>query len=1063
MSRFCKYRLIIQVLLLAPVMFLCVGSAHSQENFTLRYFDESIGLSSNFSEAVTQSETGQLIISTREGIDQFDGKSFYSIKAEKDTNSLGYITSIYKTEDAIWFGRFDGNLGRIEDDVEVFNTGIVGQIKHIYVDERDGVWAFSRSGQVFWADGADTSRYDMSERDLLINTVIPYKHKEFLIGSNDGLWLIRYETGNDFQVLRQVEGLPETRVTAIYYDTTRNLLWVGTEDEGLHIVTSPFSAHQSINEFKLDNGESIDDVQSIFADHLDRIWLGTFGNGLLKVESIPGTKSEYSVQTIGSQIDDEYLIRDIFEDNENNIWIATFGGGLIQIVENIFHRPFDADWLKEQSITQLYRDSKSNVWLGIDKGIFKTSEHRKNAQFKYYHAAGNQVSAIAETPNGEIWLGTTSNGILKYNSRNDKFETVSSPDENLAKSINSILVGTKGIYVSTKAGLLIYSLDGKLKSRLNTLNGIPHNNVNYAFEDKEGRIWIACQGNRVCYLWENQIRFIEHNKSQTIVDVNHILQDSRDRIWFSTMGGGVAVLDDGEVTILNRENELPSDYCYQMVLDEKDNVWISHQKSIVQISSDLNQLRLLSREELTNSENSMIRFLFKDDEGSIWISSTNDVVKFNPQIDKSSKSPPQLSIAAMMLFDEEQPLVSGLSLPYQKYDITFRLAGISLRDPGSVKYKYQLLGASDAWKIHEGSDKIFFHGLAHGNYQLNVLASRNNGPFTTEPVSFSFTIKRPFWLAWWFWVLFGIVILFGVISYVRWRTVRLLRDKEELEQVIQERTVEIQDQKTEIERSRDEIAKYAKDITDSIRYAKRIQKAIFPNWRDVKDIHKDVMVFYQSKDLVSGDFYLAEKVGDKLVFAAVDCTGHGVPGGFMSIVANNLLKQAIRQVGLTSPAQILDYANDGITNTLHQTYEESSVKDGMDIALCCWDTKTNILQYAGAYNPLYLFRDGELMQFKGDRFPVGTFVGEKSKRFTNHEIQVKKNDTIYIFSDGYADQFGGPNGKKFMVRRFRSLLTSIHKKSLDDQYDVLSSTFSKWKGNLDQIDDVCVLGIRISK
>jgi serine phosphatase RsbU (regulator of sigma subunit) len=288
-----------------------------------------------------------------------------------------------------------------------------------------------------------------------------------------------------------------------------------------------------------------------------------------------------------------------------------------------------------------------------------------------------------------------------------------------------------------------------------------------------------------------------------------------------------------------------------------------------------------------------------------------------------------------------------------------------------------------------------------------------------------------------------------------------MRDKAELEQIVQDRTVEIQEQKSEIEKSRDEIAKYAKDITDSIKYAKRIQKAIFPAWQDIKDVLPEVVVFYQSKDLVSGDFYFAEKVGSKRIFAAVDCTGHGVPGGFMSIVANNLLQQAIKQVGLTSPADILNYASHGVTHTLHQTYEESSVKDGMDVAMCCWDEKNNTIEYAGAYNPLYIFRDGELLETKADRFPVGTFVGEDINKFKNHKIKAQSGDMIYVFTDGFADQFGGPNGKKFMMRRFRKLLTDIHDKPVEEQYQQLLKTFKQWKGNLDQVDDICVLGVKI--
>ena len=498
-----------------------------------------------------------------------------------------------------------------------------------------------------------------------------------------------------------------------------------------------------------------------------------------------------------------------------------------------------------------------------------------------------------------------------------------------------------------------------------------------------------------------------------------------------------------------------------MVLDDDQNVWVSHQKSIVQVTPELRRRRLVTREELSNTESSMISFLFKDSEGSIWISTTHNVVKFNPAIDKTSKVRPQLSIASMQIGDSLYPMESNLVLPYAKYDITFNLAGISLRDPNSIKYQYQLKGASDAWKIQDGKDELNFTGLSQGNYELNVLASKNGGEWTTEPVTYKFSIAQPFWQSWWFWMLSSLIVVAGVLLFVRYRTYRLLRDKEALEQIVQERTVEINEQKTEIEKSRDEIAKYAKDITDSIKYAKRIQNAIFPVQKEVQKVFPECMVFFKSKDLVSGDFYFADKLGSKRIFAAVDCTGHGVPGGFMSIVANNLLQQAIRQNGLTKPSEILNYASTGITNTLHQTYDESTVKDGMDVALCTWNEETNLVEYAGAYNPLYLFRDGKLIEYKGDRFPAGTFIGEQVNRFTNHEIEVKSGDMLYVFSDGFADQFGGPNGKKFMIRRFKKLLAEIHQKSLHEQHDQLTLAYKNWKGNLEQVDDIVIMGVKI--
>lgn len=1049
------------MLILAPVFFLLVNSStNGQSNFTFKRFDESNGLASNFTEAISQGPSGHLVIANKGGIDLFDGKQFTNVKAINDTNSLGYITSIYRSEDEIWFGKFDGNIGVLRDDVEIIQTGINGQVKHIYKDPMGGIWAFSRSGMVLWSQGPDTSRYDMAERDMLINAVIPYKHKEFIVGSNDGLWLIRFESGNDFQVLRQVDGLPETKVTALKYETGKDVLWVGTEDAGLYTVSSPFTKEQNIKEFTLASNKSIDDVQVIYSDHLNRIWLGTFGQGLIRIEYYGKDQNQYTTETFGDEVDENNLIRDVFEDNENNIWIATFGGGLLQIVENVFHRPFDENWLRKQSITQLFRDSRSNIWLGIDKGVFKTSEHASKTKYEYYHVGGNQVSTIAEDKNGKIWIGTAESGVYIKDQHRDQFSSISGPREALASSINHILCTEDKAYISTKAGLLIYSISGKQKSRLTTIDGLPHNNVNYCFKDSNGRIWIACQGNKVCYLWNSEIKFIQSSSAQNIIDVNHILEDDSSRLWFATLGQGISILDGNTVYNLNSQNGLPSNYCYQMVLDEDQNVWVSHQKSITQISPSLEMNRIISREELTETENSMISFLFKDDEGSIWISSTHNVVKFNPAIDKSSKSKPQLSIASMMVFDKEHPMTKGLRLPYKKYDISFRLAGISLRNPDAITYKYQLKGLSDSWKTLQGTDKIET-SLSYGTYTLSVYASKNGGPWTDEPVSYTFSISRPIWLTWWFWTLTTIVITVGVIVFVRYRTYRLIRDKEELETIVRARTIEIEEQKTEIENSRDEIAKYAKDITDSIKYAKRIQKAIFPAWQDVVDILPESLVFFQSKDLVSGDFYIAEKVGDKRVFAAVDCTGHGVPGGFMSIMGNNLLQQAIKQVGLTKPSDILEYLNKELTNTLHQTYEESNVKDGMDIALCTWNMKTNVLEFAGAYNPMYLFRNGELIEYKGDRFPVGAFLDEEIRQYQNHEINVQSGDMVYVFSDGFSDQFGGPNGKKFMIRRFKEMLKKIHIEPVDKQYELLAKYLKNWKGNLEQVDDICIVGVRI--
>ena len=284
-----------------------------------------------------------------------------------------------------------------------------------------------------------------------------------------------------------------------------------------------------------------------------------------------------------------------------------------------------------------------------------------------------------------------------------------------------------------------------------------------------------------------------------------------------------------------------------------------------------------------------------------------------------------------------------------------------------------------------------------------------------------------------------------------------------LEDKVTQRTAEVVRQKAEIELQSQKIEVFYKQVTDSIRYAKRIQEAILPPDSFVKKLLPDSFVFYKPKDIVSGDFYWFDHLNGKALFAAVDCTGHGVPGAFMSIVGHNLLKQIMSKHLFTQPSKILDELSKGVSETLHQrNFEESISKDGMDMTLCTVDTKANELEFAGAMNPMYFIREGEIFEIKGNKFPVGIYLEKEIQKFTNHKIKIKKGDVVYIFSDGYADQFGGPRGKKFMQNQFRNLLFSIHRKPMPEQKRILEQTIEHWRGAEDQVDDILVIGMRVN-
>jgi PAS domain S-box-containing protein len=269
---------------------------------------------------------------------------------------------------------------------------------------------------------------------------------------------------------------------------------------------------------------------------------------------------------------------------------------------------------------------------------------------------------------------------------------------------------------------------------------------------------------------------------------------------------------------------------------------------------------------------------------------------------------------------------------------------------------------------------------------------------------------------------------------------------------------ELRKEKAKVEIQNILIEEKNKDILASINYAKRIQTAILPSVNKIKEHLKESFVLYKPKDIVSGDFYWMEATGNCLLIAAADCTGHGVPGALVSILCNAALNSSVREFGILDPGKILDKTRALIIQEFEKS--EKVVTDGMDISLC--KLEGNLLSYAGANNPLWLIRDGKLIETKADKQTVGQST--YSKPFTTHSMKVEKGDTIYMFSDGFQDQFGGKhriNGKKYMSKKFKLFLLSIQNFSMEDQHKLINDEFINWKGTLEQVDDLCVVGIRI--
>ncbi|MFH0842833.1 MAG: tetratricopeptide repeat protein [Bacteroidota bacterium] len=264
----------------------------------------------------------------------------------------------------------------------------------------------------------------------------------------------------------------------------------------------------------------------------------------------------------------------------------------------------------------------------------------------------------------------------------------------------------------------------------------------------------------------------------------------------------------------------------------------------------------------------------------------------------------------------------------------------------------------------------------------------------------------------------------------------------------------------ELKAAYDIIEEKNKDITDSINYASRIQRAMLPKPSEIEGLSEKCFMLYLPRDIVSGDFYWFTEIKDKLVFTAGDCTGHGVPGSLMSMLGISFLEEIVNNRKISESGKILDELRKEVQKALHQKGEREEARDGMDIALCVIDWKNSSIQYSGAYNNLYLIHSGELIEYHADRMPIGIFE-LADENFASHNISIQQGDIIYMFSDGYADQFGGPHTKKFKYTTLKNLLLEINTLPLEEQRSRLESEFFRWKGKRDQTDDVLIVGLRL--
>ena len=469
-----------------------------------------------------------------------------------------------------------------------------------------------------------------------------------------------------------------------------------------------------------------------------------------------------------------------------------------------------------------------------------------------------------------------------------------------------------------------------------------------------------------------------------------------------------------------------------------------------------------------------IQQIYPDEKGLVWISGSEGLFVYDPKaVDDTTIS--KKTYIRKITIGEDSILFGGsnfrldtdkqsfylshtyapkkrIRLKYDLNNITFSFAAPFYENSESIVFSYKLEGLENEWSDWTAENIKEYSNLPTGKYDFLVKA-KDAREKETSVESFHFEIAPPWYKTWWAYTLYFLAAGIFIWSLIKLYTRRLRREKERLEEIVDERTKEIRHQKEEIELQNEQ-------IRAGITYASRIQEAMLPNVSEIQKKLPEAFIMLKPKDVVSGDFYWHTFKENKVFLAAVDCTGHGVPGAFMSMIGDSLLNQIVNDKKIKEPNKILEFLHRGVRVTLKQN--ETDNRDGMDITICVLDLKKRTLEFAGAKNPMVYIQDGKLNQIKGDRVAIGGLQKESKRIFTKHNVDISKPTCVYIFSDGFQDQFGGKNGDKYMSGNFKKLLLNIHEKTPQEQQKILEKTLKEWMGSkYEQLDDILVIGFKV--
>jgi ligand-binding sensor domain-containing protein/serine phosphatase RsbU (regulator of sigma subunit) len=1022
---------------------------------------------------ICQDPKGLIWFGTDRGLFRSDGVNYTWFTTDEGLSDNNVISICSAGDGMLWIGHKNGMISRYNGSSflpfkpeEGLGTVPVTDI----VSDSTGVIWFSTDGEgIFRWDGKHLSNLDT--KDGLSGDEV----YDIEIDLNGVLWLATYSgitryTKGKFEIISMKNGLPDNYVRILKCGPDGKL-WIGTDEKGISVYNPEKGTFTTSKNWDLGPVTGL-------AISLDKdLWVSTEENGIIQM-SISDYPVSFQRKIKVSPLPDKVRIKTLTKDIEENIWVG--GQRLItQILPPVFEFLNKSNGTPFELCSSLIEDAKGDLWVCTEKGLYRGirvsggSVNWININEKMRSGNTNFISLYLDT-RGKVWAGTYGAGVYRIDPSGLKFTRFTTSE---GLSDNNV------ISISGKDNLIWFSTLGGGVSSFNTDNNkiksynyseLKESYVYSTRSDKTGKTWIAGSLRYPAYIFKDSL-YVLNPSGQRLPQLYSVALDTSGNPWFNTRDKGLIMIVGDSIKVIGKKDGIGFDKIQSIVFDKFNNLVIISNKGLLFYKPGSGVI-------LEYGENSGLSYqvpidnaVFTNREGQIWIGTETGIIRYNPDYLHLERNIPGIFLSEIK---QDYNTINKVKkrFKYKENNFTFTFTGIWFSNPDGIKYRFMLRGNDETWNYSNSIQTRTYSNLPPGEYTFIAEVSLDEKSwYSTADSSFSFKINPPFWLRWWF--ITGVILLagFAVYSYIRLRLVKLEKDKESLEEEVRKRTVEIRnqnvvlaEQKKEIElqrdlaeEQRDKIEVQKEEIQASIRYAQRIQSATLPPKRQLDNILGDHFILNKPSDIVSGDFYWVARSGSNTFFAAVDCTGHGVPGAFMSMLGMSALNDIVKSLSECKASAILDLLRERIQESLHQGGDREMVShDGMDISLCILDKNTNMLQFSAARNPLYIVREGEIIVIIADKIDIGYLPVEKLE-FTNHLFQCEPGDQVYLFTDGFADQFGGPNGKKYKYQQFKNFLVSIHAEPMENQAILLDQEIEKWRGNRHQIDDILIMGVRI--